>query len=284
MTQHNSAARWLWRTIVAALLLLAVPVVRGAQAQEPTRTPFPSLTPSPTVDIGVATGQPLPTLTPSATQPGPTPTSPLLAITNTPNLTPQATQPLVQQGGPPPLEIPLPRGWVAGYAIVPARVALEAYPMNVAIYRGPVSGGVGNIVVLWGFPGIAPLKVQATANLTATPGGLDEFTRQMLWTDGLRLLQGTVLDITCNVGTAGQQDFSIGGRPAVGTFFNVSQCQGEPDTAGWFAGVRQYDRSFLFYAFIEPIEAYNDARREVQAVLDGVTFTPPATPTATATP
>ncbi|HRE48901.1 MAG TPA: hypothetical protein PLD47_14335, partial [Aggregatilineales bacterium] len=130
---------------------------------------------------------------------------------------------------------------------------------------------------LWGFPQIAapPRTGDPTS---AAP---ETLRNEMLWSDGLRLLQGTLVDITCNVGTSGQRTFKVGGVEGVGTFFNVSQCQGEPETAGWFVGVSQYGRSYLFYAYIEPITAYNDARAALQAILDSVKFLPTA---ATKTP
>jgi hypothetical protein len=224
--------------------------------------------------------------------PSPAPTSPLLAITPTAAAT---VPPAVQAGEPPPLTIALPEGWLSAYQVVPVRVSLEAYPMSVAIYRGPLgageAAGTGTIVVLWGFPSIAPLPTFAPGVLTpaatatlqsGAPQGMDNFTAQMLWTDGLRFLQGTILDVTCNVGTAGQQTITIGAQQAVGTYFNVNGCQSEPDTAGWFAGLRHEGQSFLFYAFIEPIEAYNSARADLRAIVDTVAFT--AAPTSTPTP
>jgi hypothetical protein len=104
--------------------------------------------------------------------------------------------------------------------------------------------------------------------------------------DGLRLLQGTVVDITCNVGTAGVRNFAVGGVQGVGTYFNINQCQDEPDTAGWFVGVNPFGRSYLFYIYIEPITTYNDARGDMQKLLDSVVFqqSTQVTPTATATP
>jgi hypothetical protein len=160
--------------------------------------------------------------------------------------------------------------------------------MNIAVYLGPVPRGVGYVLILWGFPNLAPppraINPNATAAPTLKPGDLDDFTRQMLWTDGLRMLQGTVLDITCNVGTTDQQAFTVGGKPGIGTFFNVSQCQGEVDTAGWFVGTQQFGRSYLFYVYAEPVEAYNESRATLQQILDSVVFEPPPTPSPTVTP
>jgi hypothetical protein len=40
----------------------------------------------------------------------------------------------------------------------------------------------------------------------------------------------------------------------------------------------------LYYAYVEPIEAYNDARGDLQTVLDSIRFTVLPTPTATPAP
>jgi hypothetical protein len=229
----------------------------------------------------------------SNTPPGPTATSPLLAASPTPLASPLPTEALVLPGDAPPFGLNLPRGWQYAYQYVPIRTAFDAVMMGVAIYQGPVTNGVGTIIGLWGFPSIAPppslseLMGATAAVETSTPGPetvLDDLSRSMLWTDGLRLLQGTVVDITCNVGTSGQRDFAVGGRPAVGTYFNITGCQGEPDTAGWFAGVTSDVGNVLYYAYVEPIEAYNDARGDLQTVLDSVRFTVLPTPTATPAP
>jgi len=252
---------------------LLTPQRSGAQIA--TRTPLPSLTPSPTLS--------LPTAAPLQTQ-LPTPTSPLLAATPTPLTTPTATPNLLREGSPPPLTLDLPPDWRAGYQVVPVRVALEAYPMNVAVYRGALrEGGIGTLIVLWGFPSIAPPPTlpPLAGTPTAPPDPLGDFISRALYSDGLRLLQGAVIDITCNVGTTGQTPLSVAGMAGVGTYFSVTQCQGEPDTAGWFVGVRVNNRSYLFYIYVEPVEAYNAARPQLQEILDSVRF---LTPTPTAAP
>lgn len=216
----------------------------------------------------------------------PTPTSPLLA--STPTLLASPTLPLLERGYPPPLAMRLPDGWLASYQIVPLRVALADYAMNIAIYRGNVAdSATGTLVVMWGFPSIAPPPTLAPLEGTPTrePIPFGDMVSQMLWSDGLRLLQGTLVDVSCNVGTTGQGVFQVGGVDGIGTFFNVAQCQGEPDTAGWFVGVRAHDRTYLFYTFIEPVEAYNAGRPQMQAILDSVEFLiPTITPAPSPTP
>ncbi|MCC7210120.1 MAG: hypothetical protein IT323_22645 [Anaerolineae bacterium] len=285
--------------LVIAALSAALPALAQGDTPtpRPTRTPLPSVTPPQGAPPGLPTGAPGPTATLAiaSTLPGPTATSPLLAASPTPLASPEPTQPLVLPGDAPPFGVNLPRGWQYAYQYVPIRTAYDAVMMGVAIYQGPVTNGVGTIIALWGFPSIAPppsLSDLMGANASATPetptpgpeAALDDLSRSMLWTDGLRLLQGTVVDITCNVGTSGQQPFSVGGQPAVGTYFNITGCQGEPDTAGWFAGVKSGTGNVLFYAYVEPIEAYNDARGDLQAVLDSIRFAVVATPTPTPAP
>jgi hypothetical protein len=177
-------------------------------------------------------------------------------------------------GGAPPLDIKLPPNWKYGYQLVPIRDQFVQASMNMAVYQGPVTGGQGTIIVLWGFPSLAPPPTLSGAQLlTNAPGTpAPDLQAQAIWADGLRLLQGTVLDLTCNVGHFGQRTLTIGGQQAIGEYFAASQCQGEPDTAGWFAGLRQGGGNFLFYAYIDPVQAYNQGRPEVQQILDTVVF------------
>jgi len=248
-----------------------------------TRTPLPSLTPS--QGAQVTQGAALPTLantnapgpvgSPPATAPAqPSSTSALLAMTPNSALTPLPTQAALQPGGPPPLDIKLPPNWKFGYQLVPIRDQFVQAAMSMAVYQGPVTGGQGTIIILWGFPSLAPPPTLSGAQLlTNAPGTpAPDLQAQAIWADGLRLLQGTVLDLTCNVGHFGQRTLMIGGQQAIGEYFAASQCQGEPDTAGWFAGLRQGGGNFLFYAYIDPVQAYNQGRPEVQQILDTVVF------------
>ncbi len=244
----------------------AIPTT-AAPSAIPSRTPLPSVTPAARQSTAIPTVV-RPTLDPAK----PTSTSALIALTPNVGLTPLPTQAALLPGGPPPLDISLPAGWKFGYQIVPIRDQLVQASMNLAVYRGPAGGGTGTIMLLWGFPSLAPPPTKANPlSLTEQPGTpAGNLQTQMLWADGIRLLQGTVVDVTCNVGNYGQREFTVGGQPAVGEYFAASQCQGEPDTAGWFAGLNQFGGNYLFYVTIEPVEAYNNGRNEVQKVLDSV--------------
>jgi hypothetical protein len=250
----------------------------------PSRTPLPSVTPAGASQGAGATGtrlpaSPIPASTSTPIAPAqPTSTSALLAMTPVVGLTPLPTNPIILPGNPPPLDIKLPPNWKYGYQVLPIRDRLVQAAMNVAIYRGPVQGGIGTIILLWGFPSLGPPPTISAAQVLGTPvsGTLSpDLQRQMLWADGLRLLQGTVVDITCNVGNHSRSEFQIGGQTAIGEYFAAVQCQGEPDATGWFAALNQFGGNFIFYVTIEPPEAYNNGRSEVQKILDTVVFRRP---------
>lgn len=218
------------------------------------------------------------------------PTSPLLALTPVLGLTPLPTQPSIVTGPPPPLTIQLPAGWKGGFFIIPNGDQLNQRSVNVAIYQGPIQNSTATIVILWNFGStfqFTPKPGRGTPTATATPTtvgtpGLDP-VMQSLWLDGLRLLQGTVFDISCNPGHYGvRQDFKVGGLAAIGENFTVSQCQDGPDTVGWFAGVHTpYGNRLLFYVYVDPFQTYNDVHGDLQKILDSVVFQPPPTPIPT---
>ncbi len=184
--------------------------------------------------------------------------------------------PLAGDQIPPPFTIDLPAGWRFGYnAIVLQDLdALRVIPL--AIYTGPVTGGTGTIVLLWGFPNVLP-ATGAAATDESVPVNAN------LFTDGLRLLRLAVVEPTCNIGTDLRRDYSVGGLAASGTQFAAVDCpSGLPDTRGWFAGLQQFSLNFVFYAYAEPISAMDGAAAgELQAILDTVRF---ELPEATATP
>jgi hypothetical protein len=230
------------------------------------------------------------TPTPIPTNPPTTPqaTSPLLAVSPTP-LQAVPTLPPITESAPPPIDITLPDGWTRAYFTVPTRDQFSQRPLNVALYRGSITTsantGRATIIVLWNFPSFAPIPtaiLPGTPTPTGTPGL--EFMQRALYSDGVRFLQGTVFDISCNVGIFGQTPLSIGEVESIGSYFGVNGCTNEPDTAGWFVGTQQYNMSFLFFVFIEPTTAYNDLRGSLQAVLDTVIFNDPRAGTPTPQP
>lgn len=212
----------------------------------------------------------------AARTPTPDPQTPL-----DPEATPEpevlVLEPLMGDRVPPPLTIDLPDGWRMGYDVLLLRDIDAIRNIPLAVYTGPVTGGQGTIVLLWGFP-----------NLVIASPLLGEIAPD-LWADGTRLLRLAVVESGCNIGTDLRRTYSIGGLQAVGTQFAAVNCPELPDTRGWFAGLQQFNLNFIFYAFAEPLEALNGpAEAELQAILDSVRFVRPPTPTpdpaATASP
>ncbi len=232
------------------------PTATDTQTPPPaeTATLLPTDTETPPAD----TATPLPTDT--ATMP-PTRT-PLPTITPTNESaaleapTAYAAQQEVQEGVAPPFDIALPEDWRAGYGILPMRDAVSQRGVPVAVYSGPIpemDAVTAWIVVLWGFP-----------SLTAT-GQPD------MWADGLRFLRGALLDSSCNIGTDLSRYYSIGGyHEAIGTNFQAIGCRGEPDTAGWFAGLQEQGGNYVFYVYVDPLERINAATPALQTILDSI--------------
>ncbi len=204
------------------------------------------------------------------------------ALTPAPEATAETTpaavvtiEPLLDEAIQPPLELALPAGWGAGYATLLLQDFDQARAVPVAVYSGPVTGGTGTLVLLWGFPNIV------------APSAGQEVLYADLYLDGLRLLRLAVLEAGCNVGTDLQRGYSIGGLAATGATFAAVDCPELADTRGWFAGLRQYGLNYVFYAYTEPIGAMDGpAAGELQAILDSAQFAPvpQATPAPDPTP
>jgi len=167
----------------------------------------------------------------------------------------------VLPGSPPPLTIALPEGWQAVHILVPFRTyENQVRDIPLSIYAGPLPGGAQGFVYLyWGFPNVIDM---ATGDYN-------------LWADGVRILRGSLIGESCNLGVYDQQTFDVGGMDGVGAFYQASECQGEQDTAGWFAALRVYNGSFAFYTAVEPWDALSDQRQALQTILDSVEFLPP---------
>ncbi|MBX3085315.1 MAG: hypothetical protein KF716_27020 [Anaerolineae bacterium] len=280
---------WLFGCV---MLMLASYGTFTATAQE---TPTPNL--QATIDAlqqqqTLQAVSPTPSLTPTllATGEG---ASPLLTLTPVVGLTPlPTTEPAVPIAGP-PLAINVPKDWQFGFFQSVSGDPATRGKVSWAIYRGKIRAGNVMVIVLWNYPSVSvpatlapqpgtptktPLPLPTTiANLTTT--------QLQLHSDGLRLLRGTVVDITCNIGNYGlRTDLTVGKLPAIGESFAASQCQSESDVIGWFAGIEQYDEDYLFYVLIDPTDAFNDVALDVQNILDSVQFQPPPVVDVTAAP
>lgn len=231
-----------------ALALAALLTACAGAAPTPTLTLVPSNTPTPPATPTLA-----PTPTPTDAEPTPIP----LQIT-----------PLAGRGAAPPVTMNFPPGWAYAYdtlALVDVDNTLRPIPL--AVYRGPVTGGTGTIVLLWGFPNF--LAVSPLTLLDAPTPAPD------LWSDGLRLFRLALVDAGCNAGTDLQRPYSVGGLAATGTQFAIVDCPESPDTRGWFAGLQVGGLNFVFYMYAEPITAMDTAWDELQAILDTAVFNVP---------
>jgi hypothetical protein len=195
-----------------------------------------------------------------------------LATQTAAEVTPEATEdldrytfdPLSGEAVEPPLTLDLPAGWSFAYDALVLQDVDGIRPVPFAIYQGPVTGGVGTIVLLWGFPN---LVVGSIASASVQPD---------VWIDGTRLLRLAIFEEGCNVGTDLRRDYTVGGMQATGTQFAAVDCPQLADTRGWFAGLRQFNLNFVFYAYAEPITALDGAATgELQAILDTVQFVLP---------
>ncbi len=257
----------IFKLIAHCSLLIAV-IAGCGTAAPPTATLVASLTPSP-----VPTLQDTPMQEPTFVQ-----SLSLITATSDPLLTPTETpivyqiEPLTAEGIAPPFTIALPPEWESYYTnyLLQDVGGLLALPLTV--YRGPVTGGTGYIVVLWAFPNLSgsvnPMQPEA--------GQVD------LFADGLRLLRLAVLEQNCNIGTDLQRQYTVGGLPATGTSFSAVTCPETSDTRGWFAGLPVNDLNFLFYVYTDPITAMDESRTGLQAILDSIRFLSAAEMQATA--
>lgn len=196
----------------------------------------------------------------------------LTAQTSTPTPDPEATpdvddvvfviEPSQDDAIDPPISITLPEGWIAqnGTVLIQDIIGLRLLPFTA--YIGEINGGVGFIILLWGFESIG------IANDLLSDE--DDLVNSFL--DGLRLLRLAVVEPQCNVGTDVQRDYRIGDKTALGTGFAAVNCPETADTRGWFAGLNVDGFNFAFYIFAEPIGAMDGAENDLQAILDTVEF------------
>ncbi len=165
---------------------------------------------------------------------------------------------------PAPIAIALPEGWTQqdGTVLLEDIQGLDILPFTA--YVGPVTGGDGFIIVVWGF-----------GSLVYGNPFANDFRPIDLKSDGLRLLYLAVMDVRCIVSPdeTGTLEFLVGGQPAVGTTFSAVNCPENEDTQGWYAALRQEQVNYVFYAYTEPQEAIEGtAADELQAILDSVQF------------
>ena len=223
-------------------------------ALPPTDTLVPSLTPTE-----------IPTRVPNPTLP-PTSTSEADAIE--PTITPirVTVEPLTGEQFPPPLTIDVPDDWQNWYdTLVYNNVENELTSTRFANFFGSIEGGVGSIVVLWGF--------SSTATIDRITGEMNIIN---FYTQGLRLFGLLIAEIDCNTSFGDEQQFNIGTYPAVGASITAIDCPQYPNLAGWFAGLQVDGVNFLFYVYAEPDDALTTENIDtLQAMLNSVQFNVP---------
>lgn len=267
------------RRLWAAFCLITAAILTACAPPAPSATPFPTLVPSlpasPTAGIDATLTALAPTtaaMQQQALTPPPIP-SPL-------PVTVMPVDPVLGRPVPVPMDITLPQDWTERMndtlllQDLSNEQALRGIPF--VGYGGPITGGEGRIVLLWGFPSLVPANaIDPASALLGTAPAPD------LFADGLRLLRLAVIDPACNIGTDLRREYSVGGLNAVGTQFAAVDCPQEPDTRGWFAGLQAGGLNFIFYLYAEPITAMDTGRADLQAILDTVVF---RVPQATAQP
>jgi len=268
--------------ILPATLMLLSACAPAAPSPTPLPTLVPSLTPNSNADIRAAVAATLtalaPTLSVQMTEVEASPTA-----SETPNVV--ELPPVLGISTEPPLDISLPAGWVVAQndaLIIPdADGTIRSIPY--VAYSGPITGGQGTIVMLWGFPSLVnPFANNGTPSAQDLAGLIDPSLAQGnaptvtpdLWSDGLRLLRLAIVEQGCTIGTDLKRNYTVGALSGVGTQFAAVSCPQLPDTRGWFVGVPAEGLNFIFYLFSDPITAMDTGRNDLQAVLDTIRFHP----------
>jgi hypothetical protein len=215
--------------------------------------------------------------------------TPTIAIS--PDKTLATVIPIIQTDLIAPIRIEIPTTWQAGSAAIPMAegggVPELGGMLPFSVYTGPVTGGTGYIVLVWGF-----------RNITTANPGQEAGAQLFLRGDAIRLLNLAVLDPDCNIGIDVDREFVVGTIRAIGAYWASEGCPalpdgtpGLPDARGWFAITRQNDINFSFYVYTEPPDALNGAAQtELQTIMESVVFdfsllpTPLPTIVVTSTP
>lgn len=161
----------------------------------------------------------------------------------------------------PPMTLDLPEDWLwgNGTAVIQDVFGLQLLPFT--IYTGPVTGGDGFIVIIWGYESIGVLNSETGE------------TKQTPYNDALRLLRFALIGPDCVPGIDVEREFEIGEYTAQGSNFSAYRCEETVDTRGWFMGLQVDGVSMSIYAYTEPIQAMDGtAPQELQAILDTAEF------------
>jgi hypothetical protein len=275
------------QSLILSPILFVLLAAACGQTPAPTATPTPmptlvaSLTATTPGDIALAVDSTLTALAPIGATPTDLTLTPTPEISATPTQTPDVTlPPLAGEKIPPPLDITLPEGWRVVLTDVQILQDVDrhirGFPFEV--YSGPVTGGIGTIVLYWGFP-----NLNLTTGETAVPLMAGTPVRPDIWSDGLRILNLAVVEQGCTVGTDLRRSYRIGLLSGTGTQFSAVNCPELPDTRGWFTAIQEKGLNFVFYVYVEgegvmssaSLDAFRAASDELQAILDTVRFRVP---------
>lgn len=251
------------------LLLVTISLITLAAcggSSEPEATPLPTNAPAADVTlVPTLTFTPIPTLQPEdfsfeiATVQavvGPEETEEPVQFVVAPNPEDQME---------PPIQLTAPDGWQVGHLVSPVQDLVGYRMIPVSIYRGPVEGGTGYIVLLWGFYNIGQLGNPL----------LGEEDVADPWLDALRLLRLALIEPECRYGTGERKDnMRVGNVLGSGADWSAVDCPSTVDTRGWFVAMNVDGINFAFYAYTEPIEAMDNPQTPeiLQGILDSVEF------------
>jgi hypothetical protein len=251
-----------WFARGVCLLLMGVALAACGSAGDAPPLEAAASTPTDSLVTAVPTSTPTtpPTAAPSIEPPTVTPTFTPLP---TDDRIPATLNPTVLTDISAPIRLRLPAGWqsASDALMLPAGEGMGVVPFS--LYRGPVSGGTGTVLVLWAFENVVP----------ASPVG-GALSPINLFADGLRLLLFVVVEPECNLAYDDPMTFMVGGITGQGAYFAADDCPDNlPSLRGWFSALSINRLNFAFYAFTEPKEAINGpALAELQAILDSVEF------------
>lgn len=164
-----------------------------------------------------------------------------------------------------PMTLDLPEDWVwgNGTALIEDVLGFKILPFT--IFTGPVTGGEGFIVLIWGYESIGSFNSE-TGESNLSP-----------YNDALRLLHFALIGPDCVPGVDVERDYEIGGMTVRGSNFAAYRCEETVDTRGWFVGLSIENVNMGIYAYTEPIEAMDGkAPQELQAILDTAEFDMPS--------
>lgn len=161
----------------------------------------------------------------------------------------------------PPLTLELPDDWLSANSTVAIQDVFGLQLVPFTVYAGPVTGGEGFIIVLWGY------ETAGTFNPLTQEANVSPYL------DALRLLRLAVIGGDCVPGVDVQQIFTVGDVEGIGANFSAYRCETTLDTRGWFVGLEVDGVNMGVYIYTEPIGAMDGiAPQELQAILDSAEF------------